>query len=143
MTTNTRCPGLGRFPIRHVDDFARQVPTEWLKRGGVVLPMYQSEAMWLLFDSDSIEERCAEYPFAVKIAAGKRCAVSGEAWREGLQRDPQDYLVIPKQPWLDGFVVEKGIIRQFVAMPLGSGYTLKNRSRAEPNMVASRSLCTR
>ena len=32
-------------------------------------------------------------------------------------------MVVPEQPWLDGFCVDKGIIRQFVAMPLGGGYT--------------------
>ena len=28
-------PGLGRFPLRHVDDFADRVPETWLERGGV------------------------------------------------------------------------------------------------------------
>ncbi|UCF21547.1 MAG: hypothetical protein JSU87_09245, partial [Gemmatimonadota bacterium] len=32
-------------------------------------------------------------------------------------------VVVPAQPWLDGYAVEKGVIRQFVAMPLGSGYS--------------------
>ena len=50
-------PGLGNFPLRHVDDFARAVPNGWGERGGVMLPMYQSEAMWLCFSGD--------YPFAV------------------------------------------------------------------------------
>ncbi|MYB97986.1 MAG: hypothetical protein F4123_09440 [Gemmatimonadetes bacterium] len=41
--------------------------------------------------------------------------------------DPQNYLVVPDQPWLDGYCVERGIIRQFVAMPLGEGYTAEER----------------
>ena len=40
-------PGLGRFPLRHVDDFTANVPAKWIDHGGIVLPMYQSEAMWL------------------------------------------------------------------------------------------------
>ncbi|KKL27441.1 hypothetical protein LCGC14_2385130, partial [marine sediment metagenome] len=32
-----------------------------------------------------------------------------------------DYCVAPNQKWLDGFVVENGKIKQFVATPLGSG----------------------
>jgi hypothetical protein len=120
-------PGLGRFPLRHVDDFDGRVPREWLEHGGVMLPMYQSEAMWLSFRSEYIGEHGAEYPFAVKIAAGKIDAVSGEAWTNGLHGVPQDYLVIPRQPWLDGFCVEKGTIRQFVAMPLGAGYTAEEQ----------------
>ena len=120
-------PGLGKFPLRHVDDYAQNVPSKWLQRGGVMLPMYQSEAMWLNFDSDMIDRHEVSYPFAVKVATGKQCAVSGEPWREGLCREPQDYLVAPDQPWIDGFVVEKGLIRQFVAMPLGSGYSAEEQ----------------
>ena len=111
-------PGLGDFPLRHVDDFAERVPAKWLERGGIMLPMYQSEALWLSFTA------LAGYPFAVKIAAGKINAVSGDPWQDRMRRRPdQDYLVLPDQPWLDGFSVEKGIVRQFVAMPLGSGYS--------------------
>src|SRR5687768_6284206 len=42
-------PGLGHFPLRHVDGFAARVPEGWVRHGGVMLPMYQSEAMWLHF----------------------------------------------------------------------------------------------
>jgi hypothetical protein len=116
-------PSIGAFPVRHVDDFAARVPPMWLERGGVMLPMFQAEAMWLDFGSDTVPEHGVEYPFAIKIAAGKINAASGEDWRDGLHRDPQDYLVAPEQPWLDGYCVEKGFIKQFVAMPLGSGYS--------------------
>ena len=43
--------GLGEFPIEHVDDYLRTVPDRWLEHGGVMLPMYQSEAMWINFQS--------------------------------------------------------------------------------------------
>ncbi len=114
-------PGLGRFPVRHVDDFGKRVPSRWLRHGGVMLPMYQSEAMWLNFSSPS------GYPVAVKIAAGKVNAVTGEEWSDGLHPDPQDYVSVPGQLWLDGFCVEEGLIRQFVAMPLGSGYSAEEQ----------------
>jgi hypothetical protein len=113
-------PGLGAFPLRHVDDFAPRLPASWVKRGGVVLPMYQAEAMWLAFNSHG-------YPFALKIAAGKINAVTGDRWSLGLNRDPQDYAVCPTQPWLDGYAIEKGVVRQFVAMPLGQGYTAEEQ----------------
>jgi hypothetical protein len=112
-------PGLGRFPMRHVDDFPERVPPRWIEHGGVMFPMYQSEAMWLNFSGS--------YPFAVKVAAGKINAVTGKPWTEGLHRNPQDYVVVPDQPWLDGYCVEKGVIRQFVAMPLGSGYSAEEQ----------------
>jgi len=109
--------GLGEFPVRPVDDF--DVPAEWLKRGGVMMPMYQSEALWVRFSS--------EYPFAVKVGAGKINAVSGEPWAPEFQRDPQNYVVVPEQRWLDGFAVGEGLIRQFVAMPLGSGFSVEEQ----------------
>jgi hypothetical protein len=112
-------PGLGRFPLCHVDDHASRVPPTWIRHGGVMLPMYQSEALWLNFNG--------HYPMAVKVAAGKIDAVTGEAWTEGLHRHPQDYVVVPDQPWLDGYCVERGTIRQFVAMPLGAGYTAEEQ----------------
>jgi hypothetical protein len=120
-------PGLGRFPLRHVDDFAARVPERWIEHGGVMFPMYQSEAMWICFNSGYDGERRVFYPFAVKIATGKVCAVSGEHWRSGLQQRPQNYVVPPEQPWLDGYCVKKGIIRQFVAMPLGAGYSAEEQ----------------
>jgi hypothetical protein len=116
-------PGLGRFPIRHVDDYAPRVPESWLTHGGVMLPMYQSEALWLHFGSS--------YPFAVKVATGKINAVSGKTWTDGLHRKPQDYVVVPRQPWLDGYNVGRGVIRQFVAMPLGAGYTVEEQVTGE------------
>lgn len=118
-------PGLGRFPLRHLDDHAGRLPAAWRRRGGVMLPMWQAEALWIAFSGNG------GYPFAVKVAAGKINAVSGEPWSEPLQRDPQDYLVRPGQPWLDGFCIEKGVIRQFVAMPLGEGYTAEEQITGE------------
>ena len=124
-------PGLGRFPLRHVDDFARTIPGAWLRHGGVMLPMCQSEAMWLNFDGYYVPDRQVSYPFAIKIAAGKINAVTGEGWQAGLSRNPQNYMVVPDQPWLDGYCVEEGIIRQFVAMPLGAGYSAEEQITGE------------
>ena len=113
-------PGFSRFPLRHVDDYSGTVPGSWSRHGGVFLPMYQSEAMWLSFSGD--------YPMAIKIATGKVSALTGEPWHDRLCPGPdQDYVVIPDQPWLDGFYSGKGLIRQFVAAPLGEGYTAEEQ----------------
>jgi len=120
-------PGLGRFPMVHVDDHADRVPQNWIRHGGVMLPMHRAEALWIRFKPDGSRPFGWAYRFAVKVAAGKINAVTGEEWREGLHRDPQDYVVVPRQPWLDGFCVERGTIRQFVAMPLGEGYTAEEQ----------------
>ena len=116
-------PGLGAFPLQHVDDYADRVPENWRKHGGVFLPMYQAEAMWITLDGS--------YPMAVKIAAGKINALTGDEWSNELSSDPQDYMVVPDQPWLDGFCVEQGLIQQFVAMPLGEGYTAEEQLTGE------------
>ena len=119
--------GLGAFPIEHVDDHMRKAPRHWLEHGGVMLPMYQAEAMWINFESSYISDRETNYPFAVRIAAGKIDAVTGESWTDKLQPSLQNYVMIPEQPWLDGFCVEQGVIRQFVAMPLGEGYSAEEQ----------------
>jgi hypothetical protein len=43
----------------------------------------------------------------------------------------QDYVVLPKQEWVDGFCVGKGRVRQFVAMPMGEGYTVEEQITGE------------
>jgi hypothetical protein len=116
-------PGLGCFPIRRVDDYADRVPERWRAHGGVFIPMYQREALWLSF--------AAERPHALKVGVGKVCALTGRRWSETLQARPQDYVVVPQQPWLDGIVTAHGVIRQFVAMPLGMGYTVEGQVTGE------------
>ena len=112
-------PGLGRFPLRRVADYPDTAPPEWLARGGVMLPIYQREAMWLSFD--------ASEPAALQVGVGKVCAVSGLPWIEHLVKDPQNYVALPRQPWLDGINAGDGFIRQFVAVPLGSGATVEGQ----------------
>ena len=112
-------PGVGRFPVRRVEDFADRVPESWREQGGVFIPMYQREALWLDFDGADWR------PNAVKIGIGKINAISGSPWDQSLSRKKNDYIVVPDQPWLDGINAGNGVIRQFVAMPLGTGYTVE------------------
>ena len=102
-------PGLGRLPLRKMPG----------RGGGFVLPLAQSEALWLAFDGASWK------PNAVQIGIGGINAVSGGAWEEGLSAASQNYLVCPDQLWLDGINAGPEMIRQFVAMPLGSGTTVE------------------
>ncbi len=119
-------PGLGRFPLRGVDELdPERVPTHWLRRGGMVMPMWQAEACWLRFSSP------AGYPFLLKVGAGKINAVTGAAWRNEPDFGNQDYVEVPSQPWLDGFKTDDGTVRQFVAMPLGCGYTVEEQITGE------------
>lgn len=116
--------GLGRLPLRHLEDYAARVPEPWRERGGVMMPLYRAEAMWIAFGG---RWQPAAYPCAIKIAAGEINAVSGKPWNPELDASERDYIVVPEQPWLDGFCVAKDTIRQFVAMPLGSGYSVEEQ----------------
>lgn len=121
-------PSLGKFPIRAVDDLDPDcLPPDWRRRGGVALPMWQAEACWISFSSPT------GYPLAVKVGAGKVNALTGKPWTNELDFETRDYLEVPGQPWLDGFCIEEGMVRQFVAMPLGQGYTAEEQltGRAE------------
>lgn len=108
-------PGFGSFPLRRVADYPGTAPEEWLARGGVMLPIYQREALWISMQSDE--------PAALQVGTGTVCAISGEAWDNALSQSPQNYAVLPDQPWLDGINSGDGYIRQFVAVPLGRGAT--------------------
>ena len=119
-------PGLGSFPLRHIEDFDLKNANQLKERGGIIMPMFQTDALWLNFDSSS-NSNDLPYPIAIKIGTGKICAISGETWSQNLNRDPQDYAIIPDQPWLDGYNVGKNIVRQFVAAPLGSGHTVEEQ----------------
>jgi len=118
---NPNPPDLGPFPLEHVDDYARSFSTEMVDRGGVMMPMYKSEAMFISFSSKYIEENETSYPFAVQIAAGKINAVNGKPWSDKLSRQSQSYLVVPVQSCLYGYRIQDGVVRQFVAAPLGDG----------------------
>jgi hypothetical protein len=114
-------PGLGAFPIRRVKDFVHRVPASWKERGGYFIPMYQREALWIAFHGAHWR------PNAVKVGIGGINAISGGKWDERLRGRPQDYLVVPDQPWLDGINAGRNLVRQFVAMPLGQGFTVEGQ----------------
>jgi hypothetical protein len=115
-------PSLGHFPVHRVEDYADRVPEPWRAHGGVFIPMYQREAAWLSFSPRDWS------PQALKVAVGMVNAVSGDPWSEAIvEGREQDYLVCPPQPWLDGINAGDGVVRQFVAMPLGMGYTVEGQ----------------
>ncbi|HBB97730.1 MAG TPA: hypothetical protein DC054_20310 [Blastocatellia bacterium] len=111
-------PGLGVFPVYELAGNDERLPG-WWNDSDVLIPVYQREALWIAFEG--VDWR----PNAVKVGIGKINAVSGERWDTKLHDDPQDYLVCPLQPWLDGINAGENYIRQFVSMPLGEGYTVE------------------
>jgi hypothetical protein len=115
----------GLFPLKRIDDFKDKVPASWAEKGGVFMPLHQREAMWVQF------HKRTHAPCAVKIGVGKINAVTGEEWTDGLSDSPQDYIVAPPQPWIDGIKDGLDTIKQFVGMPLGMGYTVEGQVTGE------------
>jgi len=113
--------GLGSFPIHRVEDYSRTVPAKWLMEGGFFIPLYQKEALFLQFEGPEW------HPTIAKVCVGKINAISGMPYSEALSRQSQDYVVIPDQRWLDGICSGVGVVRQFVAMPIGQGYTIESQ----------------
>jgi len=83
--------------------------------------MYQREAMWIQFNAPR------DAPKAIKIAVGKVNAITGKEYNQRIQKGEQDYCVAPTQPWIDGINNGNGTIKQFIAMPLGQGYTVEEQ----------------
>lgn len=85
--------------------------------------------MWINFQASA--------PFLIKIYAGGINVVSGESFQENLattlrrqtsannNKLVQDYIVLPKQKWLDGIATSPGVVSQFVATAFGDGYSVE------------------
>ena len=111
--------GFGRLPILRVEDYAKRVPEQWLEQGGFIIPLYQREALFLEFAG--VQWR----PTIGKVSVGRVNAISGKEHDLKIRPHRQDYVVIPDQRWLDGINSGSGSVSQFVAMPLGKGYTIE------------------
>ena len=80
--------------------------------------------MWIKFE--------ATRKFALKILLGGVNGISGRGAGDPSQsiegpKYMQDYIVVPGQPWLDGIATAPGQIKQFVAVPYGSGYSIEQQ----------------
>ena len=80
----------------------------------------------IMIEREAISIRLkATAPFAISVFARGINAISGKPidyYRTNkLPNDPedlsQDYIVVPKQKWLDGLAIAPGTVRQFIAMP--------------------------
>jgi hypothetical protein len=112
-TTYGLPPSLGALEVRSTD----RLDTRSSVTADAVLPLWQSEATWIDFTSDG------GYPFLVKVGVGGVNAVTGAPYTPAPDFAEEDYVEVPTQPWLDGFRVDSTTMRQFVAMPLGGGYS--------------------
>ena len=112
---------MGTLPIYRIEDFADKVPPHWLEDGGFFIPLYQREALYIAFKGASWR------PTVAKVAVGRINAITGKPYDERIRQHEQDYVIIPDQKWLDGINTGKNIVSQFVAMPIGQGYTIEEQ----------------
>jgi len=96
--------------------------------------------MWINFTCNGTQD------YMIKVYVGGVNAISGEpaiedagtklrrraklARRNNDQSTAsplQDYVTVPSQPWLDGIADSNGTVRQFVAMPFGSDYSVESQ----------------
>jgi hypothetical protein len=110
-------PGLGLFPLRRASDFGDALPNAW--HDDFLVPIYRREALWIGFDGAWWK------PNVVKVGVGGVDALTGRAFDDVLRDDPQNYVVVPDQPWIDGINAGADTVRQFVAMPLGEQYSVE------------------
>lgn len=114
-------PDLGGFPLFPVDkgycDDLLELPERLRAKGGILFPMHAREALWIKIQSTD--------QFAVKIFVGSVNAVSGKPASQSTTCSTQDYVVTPNQRWIDGVATESGLVRQFVAVPIGHGHTVE------------------
>ncbi|KAK3377973.1 hypothetical protein B0H63DRAFT_478477 [Podospora didyma] len=128
-------PDLGPFPLFRVKDFVKSLPSEMVAKGGLLFPMYDRESMWISFSSEKY--------YAIKVYSGAVNVISGEPSVEtaatklhrrhkvARKESIQDYIVTPSQRWIDGIATAAGQVRQFVATPLGSGYSLEAQATGQ------------
>ncbi|KAF2031589.1 hypothetical protein EK21DRAFT_99541 [Setomelanomma holmii] len=126
-------PNLGAFPLKPVSTYADKLTASMVSKGSLFFPMYQCEAMWINFSCKQRQD------YMMKIYFGGVDAISGESAIETaatkLRRQQrkaegkllQDYIVVPGQLWLDGIANSDGTVRQFFAMPFGSGHSVEHQ----------------
>ncbi|OCH84774.1 hypothetical protein OBBRIDRAFT_839456 [Obba rivulosa] len=118
-------PDLGPFSIYNSASYLSCLPEPMLDKGGAFIAMYQREAMWISFKNS----QALSSDYAVKVSVGGVNALTGKPQNE-TSAGKQDYLAIKKtggQLWLDGISTAPGVVKQFVAMPLGQGYTVEGQ----------------
>lgn len=144
-------PSLGRFPLYHVKDYAKTLPYTMAAKGGLFLPMYREDLTtekwpycWCkrrarsnvdqIQFSQAIRHQDLRWRSKYRIRWARhwdRCDKTASTYSLSQNKSIQDYLVVPDQPWIDGIATSAGKVRQFVAMPIGTGYSVEAQMTGE------------
>ena len=97
-----------------------------------IVPMnHENEALYLNFANSN-----QFAPVAIKVLSGGINAITGEKESEAtyttLRNNDengagQNYMLVPGQPWLDGFMSKDNAVRQFIAVNLGQGKSIEEK----------------
>eukprot|EP00013_Stygamoeba_regulata_P002786 CAMPEP_0177644212 /NCGR_PEP_ID=MMETSP0447-20121125/8562_1 /TAXON_ID=0 /ORGANISM="Stygamoeba regulata, Strain BSH-02190019" /LENGTH=1023 /DNA_ID=CAMNT_0019146547 /DNA_START=119 /DNA_END=3190 /DNA_ORIENTATION=+ len=102
---------VGDLKSLKVADYAENIPEDVSRLGGLLLPMYQSESLWLCLS--------AACPHAVRVGVDGLNCLTGKKWTKALDSTEQDFFVCPPQHWITAFKgLEPGTIQQLVPPPL-------------------------
>lgn len=124
-------PNLGTFPLFNIQPFGYKLSPSITAQGGLFLPMYQMEAMWINFECIDGQK------FVIRPFAGGVNGTTGEGTtgdiaslirRMNRLAPTQDYIIIPEQMWLDGISTSPGIVKQFVAAEMAPPRREKSES---------------
>ena len=110
-------PGFGWLPVAYVGDYYKDVPIE-CSPDDMILPLYQSEAMSIYFNSNFIKEHNNGYPFAIKIDFENFNAINGRKVTNSLNDNPKNYITNLEQSVFESYIEENNF-HQFIAPPLG------------------------
>jgi hypothetical protein len=92
---------------------------------------HEKEALWFWFEM--LGKDC---PVAIKVLAGRMNALTGETEDDQTYTtlrnnneagSGQNYLIVPGQPWLDGFMTADKKVRQFIVVTLGQGNSVEEK----------------
>ena len=132
--------GVSNFSLFETSAFEKMPHSlHWQAKGGLFFSIYQREALCLTFSYDELgfnggENSCRYgFEFAIKVYAGGINAVS-RAVVGGEDELEQGYIIIPPQRRLGGLITGPEEAKQFVSMPLGSGYTVEQQLTGKENI---------
>lgn len=111
--------GFGPFPLFSTTKFQDKLPPDIAQKGGIFFPILQREALLMSFTGSP--------SFAIRVRVGGVNAITGNDWETDNDSNQQTYIVAPEQKWLDGIRTSETTVRQFVAMPIGSGYSVEHQ----------------
>lgn len=109
---NVLPPDYGPFNEFRVADYF--CPEEWTNNG-IFIPVKEGDPFWIDFRGN--------WSSAVIPSVQRVNPITGESCniKDGVKKDPkQNYLVLPRQKWIDGYVKE-GKVYQFIVTKAGIG----------------------